>query len=271
MRKTYNNKKIITDPDGMLIAISLGYDFCSEHEWGINGIRANLGIDISKLGIKGRKITKNDCVVYKEDKDIALLIVQSSWKNDGINNASFKDSLPYDLHIPDKYTIGEINCAWDENSFGIVGPIKYLRVLKEAFDKKDIAIAFISDKIPVFSGTSLCVCIASKLPKEALDEMYNKDKSKSDLIKYEKKIGLSQLKEKARKSSKYWVALSPKWINYEDSVKREEKKKETGTKYDIMYWVNYGDHETYGWFSVEKIKQWLSTPELKLITLGGQK
>ena len=63
------------------------------------------------------------------------------------------------------------------------------------------------------------------------------------------------------------MALSPKWINYQNE--NPDAKESNKTKYDIAYWVNYGDDEVYGWFSVEQIKQWLETPGLKLSTLGG--
>src|SRR5690349_15623246 len=72
-----------------------------------------------------------------------------------------------------------------------------------------------------------------------------------NLEKYEKQIGLFKLKQEQmqlRKQSdgeegKYWLALSPKWIN-------KIRKKELKTEYEIAYWVNYGDNNTYGWFTV---------------------
>lgn len=91
-----------------------------------------------------------------------------------------------------------------------------------------------------------------------------------NLYKYEASIGLSRIKEEQltmyRNSNggkgKYWMALSPKWID-------GDFKKRLKTDYEIAYWVNYGDNDVYGWFSVESIRQWLTTPELKLATLGG--
>jgi len=99
----------------------------------------------------------------------------------------------------------------------------------------------------------------------------NFEKTSDNLSKYEMKIGLAKLKEEQQTiyrnsngtKGKYWMALSPKWI---DSDKWKEQLK---TEFDIAYWVNYGDDDVYGWFSVEQIKQWLSTPDLKLKTLGG--
>lgn len=99
----------------------------------------------------------------------------------------------------------------------------------------------------------------------------NFDKNTENLGKYEMQIGMSKIKEEQRTiyrnsngtKGKYWMALSPKWINNDDW------KKKLKTKFDIAYWVNYGDDEVYGWFSVEQIKEWLTTPTLKLSTLGG--
>lgn len=98
-------------------------------------------------------------------------------------------------------------------------------------------------------------------------------KNDANLEKYEMQIGMHKLKEEQLtiyrnsngKKGKYWLALSPKWID------KDGWKKRLGTKYNIAYWVNYGDDETYGWFSVEQIKEWLSNPDLKLKTLGGSK
>lgn len=99
----------------------------------------------------------------------------------------------------------------------------------------------------------------------------NFERTKKNIEKYEMAIGLSKIKDhqstlyrntKGAKG-KYWLALSPKWID------DEKIKIEFNTEYEIAYWVNYGDNETYGWFSVEQIKKWLTTPGLKLSTIGG--
>jgi len=98
--------------------------------------------------------------------------------------------------------------------------------------------------------------------------MYYVDKKAIDLINYEKSIGMTDLKNKKSgqysKGKKYFMACSPKWINYEDEKAREERKKELETKYDIRYWVNYSDNDdNWGWYNVETIKKWLETPNLK--------
>lgn len=43
MRKAYNDYGTIVI-DNKFIGISLGYDFCAEHEWGIDGIKSRFAI-----------------------------------------------------------------------------------------------------------------------------------------------------------------------------------------------------------------------------------
>lgn len=100
----------------------------------------------------------------------------------------------------------------------------------------------------------------------------NFQKDEDTLIKYEAKIGLHRLKEEQitiysnshGKKGKYWMALSPKWAD-------AQHKSKLKTEFEIAYWVNYGDDETYGWFSVEEIKKWLTNPDLKLSTIVSQR
>lgn len=88
--------------------------------------------------------------------------------------------------------------------------------------------------------------------------------SAAELNAYERKIGMHKLKNKAKQAGKFWLACSAQYLNGAHRGK---------TKYKISYWVNYGDsyddQGTYGWFTVEQIKEWLSTPKLKLKGLGG--
>ena len=61
------------------------------------------------------------------------------------------------------------------------------------------------------------------------------------------------------------MALSPRWLD------SGLEKMFNNTKYEIAYWVNYGDDNTYGWFSVEQIQEWLNNKDIQLHTLGGTK
>ncbi len=129
--------------------------------------------------------------------------------------------------------------------------------------------------------------LSKKTLEEAMSELTDKaivscnqypkfvhfEKNDENLVKYEKQIGVWKLKEEQlllRRNSKgklgkYWMALSPRWIDVAGEVKKIK------TEYEIAYWVNYGDDNTYGWFSVEQIIEWLTTPNLQLSELGGTK
>jgi hypothetical protein len=279
MRKAYHDVSIVRneEKDNELIGVSLGYDYCAEHEWGIKGIKREFGIDNSKIGIDGRSITKGS-VLYKEKGKLALIRNADNFmvSYHKLNEKSFDECLPHDLqHLREDK---EIHTAWSEEDFCVVGPIDVIKELKEAFDNKNICFATINS-MPAFGGTSLCILIKDRVPQEAVDQMAYVDNKARDLVEYENKIGLTKLKEKVFKSRysndfdakkhKYWMALSPNWINYKNE--NPEAKKKSNTEYDIKYWVNYGDDETYGWFTVEQIKQWLETPELKLSSFGGNK
>lgn len=272
MRRAYNNNTLIIEND-VFYGVSLGWDFCAEHEHSISGIIRKFGIDTKKLGFEGRKITRGE-VLFKKDNDLCVL---TSDKPFGLKDEyTTKDILDYDI----KGMYNEFETAWDESDFCIATKnkdhFKYLEELYEAFKNNNIVITFLKSELPVFSNSSLSVLIGDKLPEESKQEMYNVDKKGVDLIEYEKKIGVTSLKEKVKgngyKGEKYFMACSPRWIDYENPENREKRKKELSTEYDIMFWVNYSDDDdNYGWYTAEDIIKWLSTPGLKLKSLNKEK
>ena len=122
--------------------------------------------------------------------------------------------------------------------------------VKEAIE--NISEQSITDCIPVDDFSSL-----------------NYAKNKENLEKYEEAIGMKKRIDEQLtlqrstngKKGRIWLACSPKWI--------EGDKKDT--KYEIHYWVNYGDDMTYGWFTVEQIIQWFDNPKMLLINIGGRR
>ena len=288
MRKAFNDYGIIKQEEEF-IGISLGYDFTSEHEWGIKGMRELFGIPESSkknMGIKSRTITKcPDNLLFKRDGEYAILwIGHKNWNGEIFNkipdeiynyvknikwNEEWREKNPKmtdDGHEP-------MVCAWSENDFGVAVKGKkesaWLEYLFEQFKKKKVAITRLNfgGKNP-FSNSSLSLVLIDRLSKEVLNGLFDADKRYYDLYDYEKKIGMKKLKEKKKggyKEENYFMACSPKWIDYDDKDKREEIKKRHETKYNITYWVNYSDDDdNYGHYIVEEIKKWLSTDGLKL-------
>lgn len=271
MRKATNNVTYVTDENEEFFGVSLGYDYCAEHEWGVKGIKRDFGIDSSKIGLPARTITKGK-VIYKEDGDVALIRTESY---SSLDNATFKEALPNYCYMN---TDGKLSTAWDEDSFCIVGEKSKIKELFDAFNNTNIAFATITDGI-AFGGTSLCVLIKDKIPASVVENLAYVDNKSLDLAKYEEKIGIAKLKKDKYKScydnsydvnkDKYWMALSPSWINYKNES--PENLVKNNTKYDIKYWVNYGDNDVYGWFTVEQIKEWLENPTTRLSKFSNAK
>lgn len=268
MRRGYQEFGIIEE-DGVFYGISLGWDFCSEHEWGIQRLKESFGINSKKMGIDGRTITKNDKVIFIKEKNRALLRTKPwNYKPE----YKIKDLLSTELYIYDNND-KKITTAWSKEDFGVFVEgeknVALLEELYENFKKNNISIASLKGTVPAFSNSSLSLLIKDRLPKESLDSMYNADKSAIDLVEYEKKIGVTALKEKTRgkgyEGEKYCCACSARWIDYANKENRDKIKKKLGTEYDIQFWINYSDDDdNYGWYTAEEIIKWLSTPGLKL-------
>lgn len=276
--------------DDKFIGIALGYDYCAEHEWGIEKMRESFGIPKSNkdnLGIKNRTITKCvDNLIFKEENfkgsKCAILYTgyrynsyEESLKNIPYGLNDYKNTIlwriEYDKKHPSKHREPKdsILTAWDESSFGIgvIGEkeVGYLKELYEALKNNNVSIAFINlmPKNP-FSNSSLTLLITDRVPQEALDGMYAADKEYYDREEYEENIGMKKIikkhgNENGYNGLHYFIACSPKWIDYKDSKNREKRKKELKTKYDIQYWINYSDDDdNHGWYTVEQIKEWLT-------------
>jgi len=266
MRRAFNNVGFVGEDD-IIFGVSLGSDFTSEHEWGYGGIKRKFDINDKKSGIKGRKINKVGTILYAENDEMCVLTSREPWDEK-------KEYTPEDLLASDISGFMNDNgleTAWNEDDFCVASNKKedfhYLKEMYEAFQKKNIAICFINAQMPAFDNASLSILVVDKLPKTVTDAMAYADKKSDNLIAYEKKIGITKLKEK--NEEKYFMACNPRWIDYDDPVVREEMKKELGTKYDVRFWVNYSDDDdNYGWYTGEQIIEWLSTPGLKLKSLN---
>lgn len=281
MRRASSDYSIIQE-EGKFIGISLGADFVSEHEWGIEEMRRKMGMGLGdaekKFGIERRVITKGNKVTFLKEGNMALLTSYTPYTKREVE--SIKTLIPYDLkHITDKIPLAT---AWDSTDFCVVVSgeenIKLLEDLYEQFQKNNIAITTLKGSMPAFSNASLSLLIVDRLPKGAFDSMYQADKKAHDLVEYEEKIGLTKLKKDTRngyQKEKYYCACSARWIDYENEEVREKYKKENKTKFDIVYWINYSDDDNnYGHYTVEEIEKWLSTPGLKLVNIrkahGGE-
>jgi hypothetical protein len=294
MRKASQDNGIIVE-EGKFIGIALGYDYCAEHEFGIKDLKRICGMpEASKrnMGVANRTITKVPKIIFREEVVVkgttklakgkyAILFTGVEWhtKEQDENHVphdftNWKESLNWNAkwnaeHPDTRGDKDNIITAWDGGSFGVAvmgeKEVEWLKELKTAIEEKclTIAVANLRAKNP-FAGSSLCLLITDMIPNALVDAMYMGDKEYFDREDYEKKIGMKKIIEKYGNKNgynglHYFMACSPKWINYEDKEAREEQKKKRNTKYDIMYWINYSDDDNNaGWYTVEEIKKWLT-------------
>lgn len=299
MRQGTNDFALYCDDNEKFIGVSLGHGYCAEHEWGYDGIKRSFGIpelNAKTLGIKSRSTTKCiDALIFKKEtykkKKFAVLYCGRGWST----KEKEEKELPYGLRnykkdinwrvefeakrkakskSPDdeREAKDSIITAWDGDSFGIgvMGEenVKYLEDLYNAFLNNNASFGYVNP-MPnnPFSHASLSIMITDRIPQDVLDQMHYLDKRQWDKEVYEKKIGMTKLKQKTRQASHddmyghqhgYYIACSAKWIEYDDEVELEKNKLERGTKYDIMYWVNYSDDDnTHDHFTVEEVREWL--------------
>lgn len=305
MRKAFNDYALVVI-DNKFIGVSLGYDFTAEHEWGIKGIMRDCGIPEGtkkNIGVECRSITKKPNLhfeegVYKGVKHAIMFSYCKYSSSDEIHTPrdfenyykSLKDSIDR-VYAENKLiklsnekndkkeelldVRDPIMTAWDEGNFGVAvygdKVVQYLKELYEAFDSNNITIASMNSS-SMFANTSLGLYIKDRIPEEVKEDMRLADKEYYDREDYEKKIGMKKIiKKHGNKNGyhgkNYFLACSPKWICYDDEVKREKMKAKYKTKYDIIYWVNYSDDDNnYGHYSVEEIREWLTTNQ-KLVEI----
>jgi hypothetical protein len=209
MRAGYRNEFILVD--NAFIGINLGADFCSEHEWGIKGIRRAFGLsdDQEVFGLARRAITQIPSEEYKEfqlrnsgylytefsDKAILMYSIYAAKRIQELQAQGkeiTQEDLPRDLKL--RTRDHKLGTAWSENDFGIIVRGKEnkekLREIHDAFLRKDIAIWLGGGG--VFQNAGLGICIASKVPERWKEEMYNNDKEHFEVQEAAAATGIQQ-------------------------------------------------------------------------------
>lgn len=274
MRKAYSDICFLSMPvplsEDVLVGISLGFDFCSEHEWGIQGIKNLLGIkEPSKenMGTKARKATLvPDCLFFMEKKlpktkkleaeYYAVLVmddsaIQKDWHTESRATFFFKN-------IRSKfYGDNTLVTEWDENGFAIYvkgeKDIANLKKIHQAILDKDICIGLTSNKNP-FSGSGLRIFIHSQVPKELEDSQIEVDTDYFKLQDALAEANVKGLEDRLHAAGKSWFALHPCWNNF-----RNKDGELRTTKYPFIFWLNPREQKKYKWGYVtfEELEQWI--------------
>ena len=219
MRRANDSKFWIEE--GILIGLSLGADFTSEHEWGIAGIKKLFGINPkdTDFGLCRRKIAsvpKSPIFGWTKGKMPGSegLYLVDTWDN----------KVPDFSQNSELYTSRcSLACAWDEGEFGVFStdPAEKakLRIIYDAFQSGDGAVYLGGGAI--FQNAGLVLCIASKLPEKVTKEW---EKIDCENYEMEQEVVKTGIRELLKKAGKGYFALS-----------RPHHRKEDGK---LTFWLN---------------------------------
>jgi hypothetical protein len=233
--------------------ICLGYDYCAEHEQGIEDIEKSFDMKLSDdsfLGIEARRLRK---------LPLYLKYVENTYKNRCYSHLIFKrDSVINFSDNTSTCPVGNFKhgidfvTAWSSRSFGVSlkgknnPKKKLLELLYNKILDKDVALCFVSknQKPNPFSRTSPYLAIISRMSEEFLQDMHDYDLDCLNLKNESKKTGIEDYLKKFNKS---YFALNPQW---NDNSKT--------TSYNVIYYLQPFNSSLYnsGWFTVEDLRMW---------------
>lgn len=249
MRRGLFNRKWIADGYN-LIGISLGSDYCAEHECGISEMRDAFGVRKSVIekkflglttvektlyGIEIRTIHKNKVSFFEKD-GVCLLGYTSG--NPEYLKSLIKADTSQQLDNTEEGFMG----LWNSRSFAILSKDNSkMKTMRDAFDRLDIAL-FVGKSEVFDNGSGLNICIVSKMPKQVTEHMRDSDINAYTLRKAVDKM---KIEERLKEAGCTYYALSPKWKN---NIANGE----------IIFWLNPMEQHKYnaGWFNEAQLDEW---------------
>lgn len=248
MRQAYTDVTVIGDPEIGVIGVSLGFDHCAEHEFGIKGIRYAMGINTGAApGIDRRRMgLVASSLLIKEFKATATEPAETRIAfNLKDYDEEFFQKRKHSLCTSYK---GKLSAAWDDRSFMVRAfsceERQVLRDVHQAFGAGDLSLGI--GKSKPFGNAPLILVIVSRLPQSVLDEIRLSDEDDDALQAASAATGIADLLKSAGKG---YFALSPSWARKFTTIE---------TVYPVVYWLNPSQQHVnaHGWFSVETLTQW---------------
>ena len=244
MRKGNENKILLTGDDKIL-GVSLGADYCAEHEWGIKGLQQAFGFgDPEKFGLARRKITRMSPLLRWANFKTK---VYRDGKNKSVGCSGFwvkgwdgGDDTPTGL---EEFFGGTLWTGWSEKDFGAFSydavEAAQLRELYNSMLELDIAIWLGGGG--VFQNAGLGIAIASRLSPEVVSTWESADGTYHQL---KKDVEASGIEARLTKAGLKWYALSP-------------KRQESGS---IMFWLNPQEQDKYEacWATMQDLEDWIA-------------
>lgn len=192
MREAFQNVGFLINGHGEITEFSCGYDWCAEHEHGINGIYSFFGINPSKdlkiFGIDKYKILNNN-IYHKvflntiHGKSIKFKQPFAIISNIDIDSMTGSTCIK-NIKSYFKYTDKILNCAmWDSNDFIIASNNVFnMDTIYNAFLQKDICVGLVNENNP-FANSPLVFKIYSKISEEEKKIQYEFDVKEYNLTR----------------------------------------------------------------------------------------
>lgn len=227
------------EENGEVYGVSLGYDFCAEHETGIDTLRDYLRLpQLSRrnIGLPSRtaKVDHVRRLLKFDDKE-------------GYSLMYLPDIPDETEYVMDGQTVSNdgIVTAWCENKLAVMAntpeSISMLKSIYNQFINNGMTIAFVTTGNP-FARTSLALLVPNKIPSHHIDAMEQLDKNTLVVNRSRNKLNLHDKIVRSRKLSNV-------------SVSYEVNKENVNTEYDVIVWVR--SMEMHGWFRVEDVLQFI--------------
>ena len=240
MRQGHKNQILFRKKGKIFVGVSLGADYCAEHEWGIDSIRKSFGVDKTKLGIEGKSVTQLPSGRHYQflwlDK-IRLENDKREWS--GFYYSYVDNGKPAIRGYAGKDTLLTL---WDGESFCAISSdaveAENLKVLFSAFEKNNVAMWVGGGGI--FENGGLCFALIDQLAEETKQAWLTADQEK---VKLEKDVVSLGIREELKKAGCSYMALSP-------------LRQENGS---IKFWLNptKQDQNNFGWYTVTELRQWI--------------
>lgn len=261
MKQTYLNKEWLFNKSGEFCGVNLGSDFTSEHEWGIDGIKASFGINntvkkrmpgsrlfsfifkdktVQLFGIDARKMTVRPDGLTVLNQNGVMGLGHYDWNYNNLTDRWFSTHMKDSVRLINEKN-HEFVAWWSGKGFFLASKDKdKLEKIMEAIAEKDLA--FILGSRKAFSNGGLILAISSKLDSEVLEELENGDRDYYEVLKASESSGIHKV---LKESNKTYYALSPSWRTSEG-------------KRELVFWLNPANQHLYnaGWYTVDELKQW---------------
>jgi hypothetical protein len=246
-----------------VVGLSLGYDRCAEHEWGIAGILSAFGIMLPEfpMGVKDRAATQaSERLVFLEgahklrDKrrkgyPVAVLaLLDFEWVESELSASKLASRCEAEFYNEpgDKWHKSEhdIATSWDSRGFCIqvrgAENIERLKKLAKALKDKDLSIG--TPWVKSFFRGGVGLVQTSLMPQKDMDDVLAQDAAHKELHEAAAATGIHAILKAANKQ---FNALSPDWID------REAKE-------EVYFFLNPASDAAanFGWFDVEELKAW---------------